>query len=521
MGNDFMTESAMTIPRRGWAVIASLGHDILERRNLPPGLPDGYYNSREYAREVVDQFHWGETLGLNTLNILHSECGGLADPGGRLLEEEAVAHGTGFSLGGHVGSAFPHWLPPALSARRPDLRRIGSDGKPTATGNFCTAKPEMLGRAVGELTKLLDRHPGASLIQVWPDDTLGGSWCQCPPCKKRSPADQYATLISAAAGALDARCPGVELGFLLYHDTLTGLPEHPTLPGGRRFLPPNVYALFAPRERCYAHAIDDDRCPRNRFYWKCLQRAQKVFEGRVDVFEYYGCTTLWYYCNVAIPRVIARDLRAYRAAGVREVQALVFGAHSLWAHGLNLAVFARLASGQAADVETAIARFAEERFGRSAAPAMADYYAALEEAQAGYLGFCDYADDWMSDLRGFWVGMPSPAYAGHRARTAACRDKFKALDLLLEKVARTGADPEHAPHLAAEHAHLRATRLQLEQLDLHLAIGKRYSKGGSADMTPEEEQRWRACRRAQWELVRSVPENIRGQRHGALLCAGA
>lgn len=516
-----MADSAMTISRRGWAAEAAMGHEVLWNSGAPPGLPPGYYNGREYARELVELFHWGAALGLNTVSILAGERGGLADPGGMLLEQEALAGHTLFSVGGHVGGGFPHWLPPALREKRPDLIRIGRDGKPTGTGNICTAHPEALGRAVGELTMLLDRHPGASLFQIWAEDVLGGSWCACPACKDRSPTDQYAALISAAAGAMDARKPGVELGFLLYHDTLTGLPAKATLPGGRRFLPPNVYALFAPRERCYAHAIDDDRCARNRFYWQSLLRAREVFEGRVDVFEYYGCSTLWYYANVAIPRVIARDLRAYRAAGVREIQALVFGAHSLWAHGLNLAVFARLASGQETDVESAVARFAEERFGAAAAPAMAEYYAALEEAQAGYLGFCDYADNWMSELRGFWLGMPSPAYAGHRARTAACREKFRALDRMLEGAALARADRKQALQLAAEHAHLRATILQLEQLDLHLAIGERYTKGGSADMTPEEEQRWRAVRRAQWELVRAVPENIRGQRHGTQLHLGA
>ncbi len=516
-----MADSVMTIPRRGWALAAAMGHEILWRTSPPPDLPDGYYNSREYTRELVEQFQWGKSMGLNSLNILRGESGGLADPGGILLEQEALASHTLFSAGGHVGSGFPYWLPPTLYAKRPDLMRTGHDGKPTDTGNICTANPETLGRTVGELTKLLDRHPGASVIQIWPEDTVGGSWCNCPTCKNRSPVDQYATLIAATAGAMDARKPGIELGFLLYHDTLTGLPAQAILPGGKRFLPPNVYALFAPRERCYAHAIDDDRCARNRFYWKSLLHARDVFEGRVDVFEYYGCTTLWCYCNVAIPRVIARDLRAYRAAGVREIQALVFGAHSTWAHGLNLSVFARLASGQETDVDTAITRFTEERFGRPAAPAMLDYYNALEKAQAGYLGFCDYANDWFSDLRGFWLGMPSPAYAGHRARVAACHNKFQTLDRMLEGAARACPAKEHALHLAAEHAHLRATMLELNLLELHLAIGERYTNGGSADMTPEEEQRWRAGRRAQWELVRGVPEKIRGQRHGTQLYTGA
>lgn len=482
----------MTIERRAWCVESAWGHD-----------------GRAYAQELVDLLRWGVERGINGVDILHGERGGYADPGGFRLEEEVIRLGLPFSLGGHVRHAFPHWAPPSMFERRPELFRMDAEGKRTPTGNFCTENREALGRAVAELTKLLDRHPRARLIQPFPDDVLGGSWCHCPRCQGRSPTDQYATLISAAAGALDARMPGIEVGFLLYHDTLTGLPDKPVLADGSRFVPPNVYALYAPRERCYAHALDDDACPRNRLYWKSALRAREVFDGRVDVFEYYGDSILWRGFNVAIPHVIADDLRAYKRLGVREVQALVFGTHSLWLHGLNLAVFAWLSSGLESSVEAAIARYARERFGKQSERRMAEYYLALEKAHFLCLGFCQYEDEWLNDLRGF--GVPSRGYADHRKRAARGAGLFAELAERLSQAADCCEAGPYLSHLKAEQASLEIARIELELLEMRLAIAdERSTPTGDIQWTPEETERQRIARRRQWEIAQTVPVEIRG-----------
>jgi hypothetical protein len=313
---------------------------------------------------------------------------------------------------------------------------------------------------------------------------------------------------------MDARMPGIEAGFLLYHDTLTGLPEKPIMADSNRFIPPNVYALYAPRERCYAHAIDDASCSRNRLYWRSMLHARDVFEGRVDVFEYYGDTILWHYFNVAIPHVSAADLRAYRQLGVRVVQALMFGTYSLWAHGLNLATFAWLSSGIETDVESAIARYARERFGTEIEDCMAAYYLALEKTQSQYLGFCQYEDEWMHDLHG--VGTPSRWYSKHRQRVTESREQFQRLsEMLAQSAAHCKGDP-FVENLKAEQAHLEITRIELEQLDGRLAIGERITNGESGHWTEEEIAGRMTARQRQWDIAQTVPIEIRGQAFGAL-----
>ncbi|MFA6111403.1 MAG: DUF4838 domain-containing protein [Candidatus Latescibacterota bacterium] len=502
------------VPGRAWCVEATMGHCVLWPTGAEPLLPGDRYDGRAYARELADLLRWGVERGINGIDVLHGERGGYADPGGLLLEEEAIRRGLPFAVGGHVGHGFPHWMPAALTTLRPELCRVDEHGKRAATGNLCTADPEALGRAVGELTLLRDRHPRARLLQVFPDDVIGGSWCHCPRCRDRSPTEQYAALVAAIAGAVDARLPGTEVGFLLYHDTLSGLPDSGQRDPSRDFLPPNVYALYAPRERCYAHAIDDETCPRNRLYWEHLLRAREVFDGRVDVFEYYGDTILWHYFNVAVPRVIAADLRAYGRLGVREVQALAFGTYSQWAHGLNLAAFALLSSGQEREVDSAVQRYAGERYGVRAADRMTEYYRALEEVQEGYLSMCAYGEDWMSDLRG--MSTASPHYGAHRERALESRAGLTRLADLLADAARVCGSGEGAVHLHAEQVSLENTRAELDLLDLRLAIGERITGGGPWQWTEEERRRQSSVRQQQWDLAQGVPVEIRGQAFGAL-----
>lgn len=509
-----MATESMVIANRSWSIEAAMGHGLRLKRSARPALPQDRYNGRKYARELVELLRWGMKRGINGIDILHGERGGTADPGGRFLEKEALRHGLPFSAGGHVGAGFARWLPKDLFSTRPDLFRMDAKGKRTPSGNFCTAAPEALGRAIGEVANLLDRHPRARLLQVWAEDVIDGSWCHCPACRRRTPAEQYAAVIATAAGVLAARKPGMQIGFLLYHDTLGGLTRKSGGPGAPRAFPPNVYALYAPRERCYAHAIDDPRCRRNRFYWNSLLRAKELFGDRVDVFEYYGDNVLWHYFNVAIPRVIAADLRAYRRVGVREIQCLTFGAYSLWAHGLNLAVFAWLASGMETDVDAAIARYARERFGARAEGRMVEYYRRLERIQAGYLGFCGYADDWICDLRGCWG--KSMEYAAHRRRVATCRAQFPVLTDLLALAAPRVRGKSFATNLRAEQSSLAITRIELEQLDMRMDSGIRFTAGARNAWGEKEKASEADARQRQWEIAMTVPESIRGQVFGAL-----
>src|SRR5579863_2026525 len=108
--------------------------------------------------------------------------------------------------------------------------------------------------------------------------------------------------IAAALGA-DAGAPPV--AYLAYHDTIE--PHRGLRPR------PNVWFEWAPRERCYVHAIDDAACEINPHYLDSLRRYLELFDGRGHVFEYYADSILFGGVGFATPGIIAADLKCYRA----------------------------------------------------------------------------------------------------------------------------------------------------------------------------------------------------------------
>src|SRR5205823_4835904 len=125
----------------------------------------------------------------------------------------------------------------------------------------------------------------------------------------------------------------LQVAYLAYHDTIE--PDIGLLPLS------NVAVEWAPRERCYAHAIDDPACHINPRYWDSLRRYFDIFDGRVHVFEYYADAILFGGLSFATPTVISRDLRAYHMLGVRSISCLTFGAYSVLAYPVNLLAFVR------------------------------------------------------------------------------------------------------------------------------------------------------------------------------------
>src|SRR5207247_261980 len=164
-------------------------------------------------------------------------------------------------------------------------------------------------------------RPGATDFHLWGLDLAGGGWCACPQCSGLSTADQALAACNAVADTLG---PGGRVFHLAYHDTL-GAP--------RAVRPdPRVWAEFAPRERCYAHALDDPACATNAAYRRALDAHLELFAGRVHVFEYYGDAILFGGCAVPLAEVVERDLDYHARAGVRGVSCLVFGQYSLCAY---------------------------------------------------------------------------------------------------------------------------------------------------------------------------------------------
>jgi hypothetical protein len=274
-------------------------------------------------------------------------------------------------VGGH---ALAELLPRALFADHPEYFPCAPSGGRTDLGNVCGTSAAALAVVSARARALRALWPHTGAIHVWGHDLWGGGWCACVGCRSLSPSDQALRVANAvAAGA------GIDVFHLAYHDTIA--PPTMVRPDA------GVIAEFAPRERCYGHALDDATCTVNPRYRAALEAHLALFDGRVDVFEYYGDAILFGGCAVPLVEVIGRDLDYYARAGVRGVSCLVFGTYSLSAYGANVEAFARGAVVPAATRAAAAARGAH-RYG-PAAPAMAAYLAALERAMAGVVQYGD------------------------------------------------------------------------------------------------------------------------------------
>src|SRR5262249_19934751 len=213
-----------------------------------------------------------------------------------------------------------------------------------------------------------DRH-------LWGLDVWGGGWCRCAVCAGWTPSEQLLRVCNHVADALG----GAGVYHLAYHDTLRA--PRAVRPG------PTVRAEFAPRERCYAHALDDPGCARNAPYRESLERHLELFDGRVDVFEYYGDAILFGGTAVPLVEVIARALEHYHRSSVGGVACLLFGTYSLWAYGVNVEAFARGAL-EPAEARAAGAACCTRRFG-AAADSMRGYLEALERLMAAVVTYGD------------------------------------------------------------------------------------------------------------------------------------
>ena len=314
---------------------------------------------------------WMARRGLNSFfYIRHAQ-----DTRYRIEEIEPLFLERGIELeyGGHI---FQQLLPRESFTANPEYFPLGADGMRNPRGNLCvssTGALEMLSRQVRDY---LQPHPALRRLHPWGADVFEGAWCGCTQCSGIPPQLQYLHAVNAIARA----AAPIEVTYLAYHDTLepvTGMvPEA------------NVWLEWAPRERCYRHAIDDPACHLNPRFFQSLQRYVDAFDGRCHVFEYYADAILFGGLATALTEVIACDLRAYHALGIRSISCLTFGAFSVLAYPLNQIAFAELSRNPMRDpAALGIAAAWERHPGRS--EELAQAYREVETASRLVL---DYGD---------------------------------------------------------------------------------------------------------------------------------
>lgn len=334
------------------------------------GFADRLEQHLAHDREFIP---WMAARGLNAfLYIRHANDTLLRiDQLVPLYRERGIAS----EYGGHVLQLL---LPRERFESNPEYFPAGAEGQRTQRGNLCVSNRAALDLVRDNALRYVREYPENELLHVWGADVFEGAWCRCGQCKKLGPQLQYLKVVNEVAQALGSGGPPV--AYLAYHDTID--PDPALAPA------PNVWFEWAPRERCYSHAIDDPACETNPRYFESLKRYFELFEGRGHVFEYYQDAILFGGLGFATPSIIARDLRAYRALGLSSVSGLTFGAFSLLAYPVNLSAFVRATRSPDFEPDATLADTAAERHPACAAE-MAEAYRLIERASAKVLSYAD------------------------------------------------------------------------------------------------------------------------------------
>jgi hypothetical protein len=243
--------------------------------------------------------------------------------------------GIDLEYGGHI---MPLLLPRELYRDHPDYFPAARAGARSDHGNLCTSNPAALMTASSNAAQYVRDHPEMSVVHIWGADLWEGGWCHCAACAPASVQDQSLRVCNAVARGLGEAGVARPVCYLAYHDTLDA--ELTVCPHE------HVFVEFAPRERCYGHALDDPACATNRRYAAALERYVELFSGRVRLFEYYGDAILFFGCSVPLTEVIAADMDYYARLGVPGVTMLQFGRYSLWAYPLNFLAYAAASRGR-------------------------------------------------------------------------------------------------------------------------------------------------------------------------------
>lgn len=330
-------------------------------------------SSNEEVEAVIE---WMPKQRLNSILLGHkSDTKHLLE-----IHPEMERRGIRIEVGGHM---LDELLPLDMFQTHPEYFRM-KNGERRQDGNFCASRFGTLQVVTENALKFIREVPMAKVFHFWAEDVAGGSWCECDLCKHLSPSEQMLNAVNAIADAVAKERPDVTVDFILYHDTL----EFPEMLQPRD----NVFALYAPRERCYAHGIGDPNCPHNAWYASRLQAAKKPFGERRSVFEYYCDFILWRCLGIAIPATILADLNWYKSQGIEDIQALHFGQFSNWAYALNAFVFARASWDINLKRDALVTQFCHARYGAHTR-AMLQTYFSFEQASLHALTYDGYAKD--------------------------------------------------------------------------------------------------------------------------------
>lgn len=364
------------------------------------------------------------------------------------------------------------------------------NGRRMPDANLCAGNLETWEIVRKNFITQIETAHGAYAVHAWPDDLPAGGWCLCPLCRALEPSDQAMLAMRCLAEAAATKENAPRIPVIAYHDTIR--------PGSQIDAPHAGFLLYAPRERCYAHALDDASCPRNRFYLEALDAWIEKFKGIDDAhtFEYYFDQLLFRGMHPFIPDVILEDMRVYRTRGIECHMSLQVAGHAI-APDFNMLVFARAAWDEGMDTQKAIADLAN-RMSPEFPESWISYLSARSGIYADALRMCHHNIGIYLDYR--WLPETTHPFGDEMAKTyeRSARELEKAAAALESAQRENGSPPvselvrKECGRARFEAAELRVMHHQQRAMN---ALGRFMNTRASEDLRQGIEELDLACLR--------------------------
>lgn len=377
-----------------------------------------------------------------------------------VLLPELRRRGMEIEAGGHLLSAF---MPRTLFTRHPDWFRMNKKGQRVNDYNLNPFNQDALNYLAEGAMKYLPQMPEARLFHLWADDIEGGGWSHEPGKGDYTPSDQSLMVSNYLIQRLRQKLPTADLAFLAYHDTV--YPPKVVKPD------PGIIYFYAPRERCYAHALNDSRCPLNQIYSKALEQGLRSFgASNSEVFEYYVDEILFEnMANPPLPEVLSADAQYYQRLGIPAVGALMTNTSSFTTPMVNMFLYPQALWDPHRNLKASLDEYAKLYFGD---PMMSRYFDQLDRGLADTLKICEYQHPGSAWDSVTVAQEPDDALAYHvRGIEGGLRGPLSGAESVLQAVLRHSTNPVDRERLESEQVSLSFT-LQQARLYYHLLKGE-------------------------------------------------
>lgn len=266
--------------------------------------------------------------------------------------------------------SFPHFLRNEYFEEHPEWfgMRDGRRVKQEIGGaQFCWSNSEARRRFVDNAEQFVTESPGLDIFCSLGFD--GGVCCDCPECRRYTPADLVITLMNEVVERLQASAPHVEIEMSGGYDPVHEPPEN-TKPHDA------LRVIWAHWGRYHGYGYDDPKYG----LIDNLEKWRRAFPGRLTLCQYYTDNFATPWISAPYPVVLEGDRRYCLSKGVDAVYMLMWSPGYWWNHGFNGYMAGMCYYDFSLDPWDVIRDYAVRYFGENAGQFLAEY-------------FCDWVTD--------------------------------------------------------------------------------------------------------------------------------